>query len=106
MSNSLYYGEIAAKISAHLYQNPDQIMEIDLVINQGDENSDQTLWTICAEAARVFDSIEDISEEHFIDWHKALNYYADELLDHLLQGETPNIIDMISMASESVQNTR
>ena len=105
MSNSLYYGEIAAKISAHLYQNPDQIMEIDLILSQEDDKNDQTLWTICADAARVFDTIENLSEEHFIDWHEALDNYADGLLDHLLQGETPNIIDMVSMASESIQNT-
>lgn len=106
MSNSHYYGEIAAKISAHLFQNPDLIMELDLVMNRDQESEGTTLWTISADAARVFDTIEDLSGEHFIDWHRALEFYAEKLLDHLLTGETPHTVDMISMASLSLQDAR
>lgn len=61
MSNSLYYGEIAAKISAHLYQNPEQIMQLDLLMNSEAENDGDSIWTVCADAARVFDTLEDLS---------------------------------------------
>lgn len=105
MSNSLYYGEIAAKISAHLYQNPEQIMQLDLLMNSEAENDGDSIWTVCADAARVFDTLEDLSGEHYVDWHKALNSYADELLEHLLSGDLPTIIDMISMASLSILGT-
>lgn len=105
MRNSLYYGEIAARISAYLYKNPDHILQIDRSMSQHKE-SDDTIWTICADAARVFDTIEDLSDGHFIDWHKALDQYAEEVLDSLLIGQKPHIIDMVTMASRSIQAVR
>lgn len=102
MTNSLYYGEIVAKISCHLYQNPEHKAQISQVINT-ENDTDNTIWTLCADAAKVFDAIEDLSGEHFIDWNDALDHYADQVLEHLLDGRAPNIIDLISIASASVQ---
>ncbi|MAE86202.1 MAG: hypothetical protein CMB80_25940 [Flammeovirgaceae bacterium] len=102
MSNSLYYGEIAAKLSAHLFQNPDQVVQLDLIMNE--EEKGDTVWSICADAARVFDSLEDLSGEHFIDWHKALELYADEMLDFIMQGNIPNILDLMTMAVRCIQS--
>ena len=104
MRNTLYYGEIAAKISAHLYQNPDHIIRIDESMKR--EQHSDTIWTICADAARVFDTIEDLSGEHFVDWHRALDYYAKEVMEALLRGHKPYIVDMVSMASHSIQIVR
>lgn len=102
MQNSLYYGEIVARISAYLYQNPDHILQIDRTISQ-DNNSDDTIWTISANAARVFDSLADLSEDQELDWLKALNQYSEEVLDFLLVENKPRTIDMISMAVRSIQ---
>jgi len=104
MSNNLYYGEIAAKISAHLYQNPQHISQINDCIESFSESD--TIWTLCADAARVFDTIEELSEERFVDWHEALEDYSAEILDFILDGQKPNLIDMVSLASQSIQNVR
>ena len=105
MNNTLYYGEIVAKISAHLFNHPEQIARFDLIVNAEYDDGATTIYTLCADAARVFDTIENLSEEQFIDWHKALDFYADELLDRLLIGRKPYMIDMISMAARSIENT-
>lgn len=106
MSNNLYYGEIAAKISAHLYQQPELINELELLMGQELEDDGSSVWTICADAARIFDSLEDLSGDHYIDWQRALDHYADELLDHILMGQIPHMVDMVSMASRSIQHAR
>jgi len=104
MSNSLYYGEIVAKISYHLYQNPDHKANISHLMSKESDTED-SIWTLCADAARVFDAIEDLSDEHFIDWHAALDHFADEILNHLLLEKVPHIIDLVSMACRSIENT-
>ncbi len=106
MSNSLYYGELSAKIALGLGQSPDQIAQINNAINNEENIRGTAIYRICADAARVFDAIEDLSGELFVDWHKAVDLYADELLDHLTKGEIPHIIDLVSMASASIQGTR
>ncbi|MEO9474609.1 MAG: hypothetical protein ABJG41_03730 [Cyclobacteriaceae bacterium] len=105
MRNNLYYGEIAAKISAHLYQNPEQVSQIDETYGTRVSEED-TLYTVCADAARAFDAIETLTEDPYIAWHDALDEYADDVLDHLMTGDTLDIIDMVSMASKSVQSIR
>ncbi|MEO9804787.1 MAG: hypothetical protein ABJF04_16140 [Reichenbachiella sp.] len=98
MSKSLYYGEIVAKISYHLYQNPEHKTQISQVMGRESEDEDK-VHTLCADAARVFDTLEDLAGEHFIDWSKALDCFADEILDHLLNGKIPQIMDLIFIAS-------
>lgn len=103
--NLYYYGEIVAKISGVLHQNPDHIERINQFMNKTNYNGD-TLLTLCAEAARVFDKIEDLSGEHFIDWHRATDNYAFKILDHLLMGKTLNTVDMISLSTRSIESVR
>ncbi|MDN5215564.1 hypothetical protein QQ020_26035 [Fulvivirgaceae bacterium BMA12] len=104
MHNCFYYGyEIAAKISARLSKISEQITWLDHAAK--DENGDDIIYTICAEATKVFDTIEDLSGEIFVDWHKALDLYADKILDHLLKGRKPTIVQLISMAAHSIENT-
>ena len=104
LRNKHYYGEIAAKISAHLYKNPDYIIQLDDLINTIE--GEASIFCICADAARVFDTIEDLSDELSINWCKALDFYADEILDTILQGNNPQISDMISMASKSIEHSK
>jgi hypothetical protein len=103
MSNSLYYGEIVAKISGVLHQNPDHIMRINKFMSNDNYNG-ATLLTLCADAAKVFDKIEDLSQEHFIDWHNAVENYSLEILDYLLSGQKLNIIDITSLTTRSIKN--
>ncbi|MFY0689063.1 MAG: hypothetical protein JXQ90_17970 [Cyclobacteriaceae bacterium] len=104
MSNTLYYGEMVAKISALLHRNPDHLKRIDHVMCE-DQSTQDTIWTICADAGKVFDTIEDLSGEHFIDWHTALEHYAQEVQDFILLGKRPQVRDMISMAARSIENS-
>lgn len=98
---SLYYGEIAALMAARLFQNPDHAKHIEHSMNELEKDGD-TIWSMIATAARVFDTIEDLSGELFVDWHKALQHYSDAMLDHLLNGQKPGTIDMVAMASRSI----
>lgn len=102
--STLYYGEIVAKITAHLYQNPDHRKRIIQVMKEG-AHGDDSLWTICADAARVFDKTEDLASDFFIDWHLALEKYSAEILDHFLIGQKPTIPNMLLMASRSLEST-
>ncbi len=104
MSNSLYYGEIAAYISSKLVENPDNKTRIDHVMSNQSEGD--TIWTLCAEAAKVFDKVEDLSGEHFVNWYKAVDVFSQEMLDYLLSGKKPTIVDMVSMTARSIENSR
>ena len=106
MSTTAYYGEIVAKISARLNQNPDHVSRISQVMANYQNDTGETIWTICAEAGRVFDQIEDLSSEHIVDWHQASDHYAGQVLDHLLSGNKPHIIDMVSMVARSIETAR
>lgn len=101
MSNGLYYGEIVAKISYHLYQNPEHKAQITEVMGRDNENEDK-VHTLCADAARVFDALEDLAADHFIDWNETLDVFADKVLDYLLAGKVPQIIDLIYIASNCI----
>ena len=71
---TLYYGEIVAKISGYLHQNPDNIKRIDLAMR--DNTQQETIHTLCADAGKVFDQMEELCSDHFIDWHKAQSEIA------------------------------
>lgn len=106
MQNStLFYGEMVAKISAHLNQNSAHRNRINYVLEQNTRDSD-TIWSFCSDAARVFDSLEDLSWGMAVDWHKALDEYSEKVLSHILSGQKPDFIDMLSMASLSLENAR
>ena len=64
-----------------------------------------SLWTICADAASVFDKIEDLASDYFVDWHLALQKYSDEILDLFLAGQKPTLPVLISIASKSMEST-
>lgn len=98
MSKSLYYGEIVAKISYHLYQNPEHKDQIIQTMGRDNESEDE-VHTLCADAAKVFDTLEDLAGEHFIDWNEALDCFADKILECLLDGKVPQIMDLIFIAS-------
>lgn len=101
MSNYLYYGEIAARISAKLYVNFDEVTTLHDVVSDPD-NPDGNLCILCADAARVFSQIEDLCSDHFIDWPAALDEFTELLRDHLLSGVKPTIPDMVTIAAQSI----
>lgn len=104
MSNhKLYYGEIAARISCQLYG----LCSTNLKLQCGpDETMEDTICSISADAARVFDSLEDLSGEHYIDWNKALNQYSKSIREYLLMGNVPTMADLILMAANSLNQCR
>lgn len=103
--NSYYYGEIAAKISGHLFSNPDHITQLEKIMKDT-SNDDESLWSLCADAARVFDTLENLAGDFFLDWPAALEHYAEGLLNLLLIGQKPNMLDMIYMANRSLIKAR
>ena len=104
MNNTLYYGEMVARISGFIHHDPITLSRLENKLRMSGEMPDKnTLWTICADAAQVFDKIEDLSGEHYIDWHKALDIYSDKLRDILLNGTAPSMADLIALASSSIQ---
>lgn len=104
MNDTLYYGEIVARIAGQIHQNPEHLLRINYTLSQDNGHGD-TIWTLCADAGRVFDKIEDLSGEHHINWYKALDIYAGELLDYLLGGSKPHIIDMVSLVVRSLEQS-
>lgn len=92
MNNTLYYGEMVARISGFLHHDPITLSRLENKLRMtGALPNENNLWTICADAAQVFDKIEDLSSEHYIDWHKALDIYSDKLRDVLLTGTVPSM---------------
>jgi hypothetical protein len=107
MNSTLYYGEMVARISGFLHHDPITLSRLENKLRMSGEMPDKNnLWTICADAAQVFDKIEDLSGEHYIDWHKALDIYSDKLRDVLLNGTAPSMADLIALASSSIQESR
>ena len=100
MNRSLYYGEIAASISANLCVYNIELSSISAV------HPDEGFCTIVADAARIFDQIEEMSESQSVDWPKALNHYSIEIGKSLTEGEVPQLVDMIQMVSRSIEQTR
>ena len=103
MSKNLYYGEIVSEITAKLYADPDHRNQIELTMSANNVEN-ETISTLCADCARVFDTIEELASDHFIDWYDACNTYAGKILSSLLEGRKPTLIDMVVMAGQSIRN--
>ncbi len=104
MSNDLFYREMVDRMSNRLFQNPDQMDQIDEIINE--HHQDSTVYTICAKAANVLDIVKELSNDDHIDWDNAVDEYADDVIEHLLEGQKIDTLDMITMASRSGQSVR
>ncbi|WP_268123923.1 hypothetical protein [Roseivirga pacifica] len=107
MTNTMYFGELVAKISGYMHHDPCivKMLHQNLKNSQGNHAKDE-LWTICSDAAMVFDKIEDLSGEHFVDWHKALDTYIQKLLNFLLKGTIPAMTDFVALVSNSIEECR
>lgn len=104
MSNHLYYGEIAARISANLYLKDDCVSEMDEHISYS--HDDEYLYEICSNSARAFSAIEELASDPQIPWNDALDEYTNDVMEHLEMNNNIDILDMVSIASKSVQSYR
>jgi len=104
MRNHINYGEIVATISAKLNRNPDHIMQIMQTLDE--HKSTCYIWTICADAGEVFNAIDEIIEDLDINWHNALDQYADGIKECFLLGTVPTKLDMLNLATRSMENTQ
>ena len=102
MHQSLYYGEIAAHITDRLYQYPDRIMQIDRSLNLSD-NPDETLFTLVGQSAHIFATVQDLFDDEPLNWMKAVELYADNILESLLIGNKPQTINFLQMVTQSIQ---
>jgi len=103
MSNH-YYGEIAAKIHANFFQPRDCVSEMDDHIRYS--HDDEYLFDVCSKSANVFSAIEELTSDPDIPWSDALDVYTNDVLEHLETNDNIDILDMIKIASSSVQNHR
>ena len=69
------------------------------------DNTKNNLIGFCADAAHVFDKVEDLSNDVFINSYHALENYSQEMLDVLLSGHIPSIVDMVSISANSIKQT-
>ena len=104
MSNNPFYGEIVANISSHLIKNPEILNELELLCERNQETDGSSVWTVCAHAAHIFEALQDLIDDQYMDWQIALDHYADELLDYMLMGKIPRTTDMLSMLSRCIQH--
>lgn len=102
--NTTYYGEIVAEIAINL--SPIINCANDNKLPKTDLSAKEMIRDICADAARIFYNLEDLSGEHFIDWTKALCHYCKALHSFILDGRMPAMADMISMVANSMDATR
>ncbi|WP_408042361.1 hypothetical protein [Tenacibaculum litopenaei] len=96
----IFYGTIVSKISNHFFENPDHIAMISNTMD-GYEN---TIWTTCNEASRVFHDLMNIIDDVEIDWDLAVDEYAEAILNQLIIGERSNTLDLIAIASKVIHN--
>ena len=96
-----YYGEIVARIARGLYSIDEYLIEKNLA-KSDDKNGEDLICEISADAARVFDHLEDLSGEHVINWRQALDYYIIALREFISSGQIPVIVDLILIASNSI----
>ncbi|GEM_PF-3535906 len=105
-NNTYYYGEIVARIAGKLYSLTNDHVNDNDVSQKRDISFEDMICDISADAGRVFDTLEDLSGEHFIDWPKALDYYSNSLRAFIKTDRRPNMVDMISMAAKSMDVSR
>ncbi|KOF04159.1 hypothetical protein OB69_04045 [Roseivirga seohaensis subsp. aquiponti] len=103
--NTLYYGQIVARIAGRLYSINHHSNDNSWLNDHGMSMED-VICDVCADAGRVFDCLEDLSGEHFIDWSQALDHYSRTLLKSMTDGRIPCMADMISMAANSMDHSR
>lgn len=105
MSSKLYYHEITNKMTEYLFQNPSRMDQIDEIINS-EYQGESSIYSVCAQAANTFGTVEALSDDALIDWDNALDEYAEDVINHLLEGNKIDTLDMISMASQSGLSVR
>lgn len=105
MHNTYFYGEKVAKISAQLHQNPAHRLRIEHALKL-DKSNPESLWGLCADAARVFDTIEDLASDLNVNWSEIFHGYSIDVLSILLSGEKPNMADLICLASQNIDGAR
>ena len=102
MNHHIFYGEIRNQIVSELFKNPDYLFEIDRKIEF--ENEEETIFTLCCEAAQIFYTIQDLSGHcHSTDVTKAIKHYSSAILNQLVKDKKLTAIDLIVMASETIK---
>ena len=101
MENHIFYSEIRNQVISELLNSPGDLLKIKYIMNA--QNSGQSHFSICSEAARVFYSIQDLSGIKIINQSKALSYYSKRIFKELIQNKRLTGIEIITIASETIQ---
>lgn len=104
MRTPLYYGELCAMISHQVTQISNDPWEVHKVFQENGEDNG-CFYSLCADAAKIFDEIENTCDEHFLDILKAVEFYALALRKHLLKGKIPWPLELYKMAISSIEKT-
>ncbi|AXG72992.1 hypothetical protein DVK85_01575 [Flavobacterium arcticum] len=101
MPKPIYYAEIRNKIATEMLNNAEllAVFEKDAALV-----CEENMYTLCSEAAQIFETIQQLSKtDNLIPISRAVSVYTDTFLQQLLRGEKPLIIDLIVMASQTIQ---
>jgi hypothetical protein len=102
MPKHIYYAEIRNKVATKMLHNPEILEAIEN--NDAFLCKDECVFILCSEASRIFSTVQDLSDtENISQASLAIHSYADALIEQLLRGEKPLIIDLIVMASQTLQ---
>ena len=102
MSKHIYYAEIRNKVATEMLHNPEVLAAIEN--NDAFVCKEECVYILCSEASRIFSAIQDLSgTENISQASCAIHSYANALIEQLLRGEKPVLIDLIVMASQTLQ---
>lgn len=102
MNKTMYYGEMCAKISGELLSDPLYSESIEAFMDRVEAQHGDTLWSLCANAASVFELIEEKCDIYFVDWQAVINQYCQYIKDQLLSQKMPETSELFLLTVKSI----
>lgn len=100
----MYYGEIVAHISSSLAKCTSSEAFLTTLIEQ-EKGDTYTLHSLCADAGRIFEMVEDLCDDYFLDWPSILDQYTLYIKESLLSKKVPEPIDLYLFTAQSIEET-
>ncbi|RBW59549.1 hypothetical protein DS884_07385 [Tenacibaculum sp. E3R01] len=104
MNQHIYYAQIRNQIVLELLTNSKNPFDVDEKVIF--ENKEETIFTICSEASRIFNVVKKLSNlPHTLDLTQIVNQYTHQIFRELSVGKNLTSIDLIVMAASIIQQT-
>ncbi|WP_442267633.1 hypothetical protein ACSIGC_08170 [Tenacibaculum sp. ZS6-P6] len=101
MENHIFYSEIRNQIVSELLSSPGDLLKIKHIVHL--EDNEQSHFSICSEAARVFYAVQDLSGVKIMNQSQALSHYSKRIFKCLIKKKKLAGIDMVTIASQTIQ---